>query len=86
MAATRRCLSSLPLYLIAPEERDDESPNFFTIEFRESPRHRHLLPGAFFYGFGIPLILIGVLFLGDGALFLGRVGLSGGGGISRFFH
>lgn len=42
--------------------------------------------GAFFYGFGIPLILVGVLFLGDGALFLGRGGSSGGGGISRFFH
>ena len=43
--------------------------------------------GDFFYGFGIPLIALGVVLLGDGAVFAsGRGGSSGGGGVFRIFR
>jgi len=43
--------------------------------------------GDFFYGFGIPLIALGVVLLGDGAIFAsGKGGSSGGGGVFRIFR
>lgn len=46
-----------------------------------------LFSGNFFFGYGIPMILLGLLVCGDAITFgRGAGGSSGGGGISRLFH